>query len=54
MTGIVMAWDLRNPTSSVWQAVMGGAIAGVRMTHNANHVAVASTDSILHVLEVKP
>ncbi|XP_024362547.1 uncharacterized protein [Physcomitrium patens] len=51
--GTILAWDLRNPTSSVWRCSGGGSATGLRLTDDVNQVVAASTDGSLRVLETR-
>ncbi|XP_073387205.1 uncharacterized protein [Physcomitrium patens] len=51
--GTILAWDLRNPRSSVWHRSCSGSATGLRLSNDSNQVVVASTDGSLRVLETR-
>lgn len=53
--GSVVAWDMRNPCTGVWQqrGALQGPIVGVQFLTNRSQVVVASGEGTVHLLDVR-
>ncbi|MCO5581870.1 hypothetical protein L7F22_035759 [Adiantum nelumboides] len=53
--GGVIAWDLRNPCTGIWQqrGVLQGPVVGIRFIPNRPQLVIASGDGTTHLLDVR-